>query len=307
MKLSRFISKRLLVAVGFAVASMAMADVTPSHMFIDHMVIQRDTAAPVWGKAAVGEQVTVTGSWAPTVSVSATADADGKWRVDLQTPPAGGPYTLTIEGNNTITITDVLSGDVWLCSGQSNMALTLEASENSAAAIAAANHPNLRLFKIKADQLSVPMTSFRNDPVWSACTPATATEMSAVGYYFGRELLTELDVPIGLIASAFSGTPIEDWLPEPPDDRKAYNAMIHPQIPFAIRGVIWYQGESNLMRDGIDGSPLAYVAKKKNSLTAGARFLGMTSPSTMFSSRRIIIRGTAMVEFCRSSGKHRPR
>ena len=263
---------------------MAMADINPADMFMDHMVIQRETAAPVWGTADVGEQVTVTGSWAPTVSVSATADADGKWRVDLQTPSAGGPYTLTIEGNNTIVITDVLSGDVWLCSGQSNMALTLEASDNSAAAIAAANHPNLRLFKIKADQVSVPLTEFRPHPsddqvpVWSVCTPTTVPDMSAVGYYFGRELLTELNVPIGLISSAFSGTPIEDWLPEPPDVRKAYNAMINPQIPFAIRGVIWYQGETNLMVDGIDGDPLSYVAKKKELINSWRTLWGNDFP-----------------------------
>jgi sialate O-acetylesterase len=273
------------IIAGFiALASMAMADVTPSHMFIDHMVIQRDTAAPVWGKAAVGEQVTVTGSWAPTVSVSATAGADGKWRVDLQTPPAGGPYTLTIEGNNTITITDVLSGDVWLCSGQSNMAMALDSTDNSAAAIAAADHPNMRLFKITADQVSVPLTEFRPHPsngevpVWSVCSPTTAPGMSAVGYYFGRELLTELDVPIGLIASAFSGKPIESFFPEPPDVRKAYNAMIHPQIPFAMRGVIWYQGETNLMNDGIDGNPLSYVAKKKELIDSWRSLWGVDFP-----------------------------
>ncbi|MHC4883210.1 MAG: putative Ig domain-containing protein, partial [Planctomycetota bacterium] len=126
----------------------------------------------------------------------------------------------------------------------------------------------MRLFKIKADQVSVPLTEFRPHPsdgqvpVWSVCTPTTVTDMSAVGYYFGRELLTELNVPVGLISSAFSGTPIEDWLPEPPDVRKAYNAMINPQIPFAMRGVIWYQGENNVISDGIDGAPLSYVAKK---------------------------------------------
>jgi sialate O-acetylesterase len=268
----------LFALLALAAPLVGLAKVQPADMFTDHMVIQRDTVAPVWGTAAAGEQVTVTGSWAPEVSVATTAGADGKWRVDLQTPPAGGPYTLTIEGNNTITITDVLSGDVWLCSGQSNMAWSLDASENSAAAIAAADYPNLRLFNIKPDQVGAPLTRFRNDPAWSICTPTSATDMSAVGYYFGRKLWTELNVPIGLISCAFSGKPIEDFLPEPVDARKAYNAIIHPQVPFAIRGVIWYQGETNLMSDGIDGSPLSYVAKKKELITSWRALFGSDFP-----------------------------
>ena len=110
---------KVISAVAIAVTSVSWADVVPSALFADHMVIQRDTQAPVWGAADAGEEVTVTGSWGDTAAT--TADASGKWIVKLKTPAAGGPHTLTIKGNNTVEIKDVLSGEVWFCSGQSNM------------------------------------------------------------------------------------------------------------------------------------------------------------------------------------------
>ena len=110
---------KVISVIAIAVTSVSQADVIPSALFADHMVIQRETQAPVWGSADAGEKVTVTGSWGDTAMT--TADASGKWMVKLKTPAAGGPHTLTLKGNNTVTIKDVLSGEVWFCSGQSNM------------------------------------------------------------------------------------------------------------------------------------------------------------------------------------------
>ena len=121
------------------------ADVKPARLFMDHMVIQRETQAPVWGWADAGEQVTVTGSWGESATV--VAGEDGTWMVKLQTPLAGGPHTITIKGKNSIELKDVLSGDVWLCAGQSNMQMRVSAAADSAKDIAAANFPKIRNFR----------------------------------------------------------------------------------------------------------------------------------------------------------------
>ncbi len=201
-----------LLLLAFCISSV-QADVKLPAQFSDHMVLQQKEAAPVWGWAEPGEKVKVTASWGK--SASTKADSQGKWKVKLRTPKAGGPYTLTIDGNNKITIKDVLIGEVWICSGQSNMEMGIGVVNNAAEEIAAANYPNIRLFDVDHATSLVPLNDVKGN--WVRCTPETVANhgswggFSAAAYFFGRKLHTELDVPIGLIATNWGGTVSEAW------------------------------------------------------------------------------------------------
>jgi len=201
------VSKRVLAALTAITAFTASADVKPAQLFTDNMVIQRETAAPVWGWADAGEKVTVTGSWGE--SATSTANAAGKWMVKLSTPKAGGPHTITFKGNNSITITNVLSGDVWLCSGQSNMQWTVAGAGNPNEEAKTANYPNIRHFTVTRIATRTPAKDCTGD--WKVCSPDTVKDFSATAYYTGRELHKNLNVPIGLLTSAWGGTCIEAW------------------------------------------------------------------------------------------------
>lgn len=316
MKLSESI-----VVCFITVASMAAvkADVKPAQLFMDNMVIQRETQAPVWGWADAGEKVIVTGSWGD--SAATTADESGKWSVTLKTPNAGGPYTLTIQGNNRIEIKNVLSGEVWFCSGQSNMDFALskltkikakrtepedqQAAEYIKNEIATAEDSLLRQFTVEKN--TSPLESLDTyTGAWIISSPQSNADFSATAYFFGRELRKQLDVPVALIKCAWGGTRVEPWIPaaefQKDEEMAAYyesnvtdlkgelekwdpasveasyqaalkkwkatkkgrkplpaanpnankqfpatlfNAMVNPVIPYAIKGAIWYQGESN--------------------------------------------------------------
>ncbi|MHC5012845.1 MAG: sialate O-acetylesterase family protein, partial [Planctomycetota bacterium] len=194
-------------------AASARADVSVPAVLGDGMVMQRQTDAPLWGWASPGETVRVFADWGPggeTVSAETTADADGRWMLHLATPDAGGPYTLKIQANNTVEISDVMVGEVWLCSGQSNMEWPLARAQNPDAEIAAANHPHIRLFTVPNVFALHPRSDC--DGAWTACTPDSARTFSAVGYFFGRRLHEELGVPIGLISADWGGTVAEAWM-----------------------------------------------------------------------------------------------
>ncbi len=294
----------------FCTQPFAHAEVTLPNIFGDNMVLQRDMPIPIWGWAAAGEEVTVT-LQDTDYTVQTTADAKGNWRTKLPAMSAGGPYILHIAASNTLELTNVMFGEVWICSGQSNMEWPVRASKDSEAEIAAADYPLIRLFNIphKASGLLVPDV----EAEWHPTTPETIPNFSAVAYAFGRKLYNTLDVPIGLVNTSWGGTRIEPWtppvgfdsvpalesisndiqnihakyraeLPERmaqieawiaatrealetgevitpmPDNRHPlthhasptglYNGMVHPLVPFAMRGAIWYQGESNL-RNGM--------------------------------------------------------
>jgi sialate O-acetylesterase len=174
----------------------------------DGMVLQRETRVPIWGRAAPGEPITVRFAGQEK---RAMADADGKWRLDLDPLPASAkPATLTIAGAETIEVKDVLVGDVWLCSGQSNMQMGLAKSADGEAAVAAADHPSIRLFNV-ANHIRPPDEDVTGK--WAACAPATAARFSAVGYYFGREIHRDVGVPVGLINSSWGATRGEAWTP----------------------------------------------------------------------------------------------
>ncbi|MDD3587511.1 MAG: sialate O-acetylesterase [Thermoguttaceae bacterium] len=244
------------------------AEVKMPAVFASHMVLQRDLDTPIWGWAAATETVTIT---VAGQTKKATAEADGKWFVRLDPVKAGGPYTMTVTGTkNKIVFDDVLFGDVWLCSGQSNMGFTVNRSVNAEKEIAAANFPNIRLLRIQTTSKALPQTDVQVTP-WAACTPKNVPSFTAVGFYFGRKLYQELNIPIGLINCSWGGSTCEAWVNEKvlagyPDlaplvdpkqidktkpHKKAtylYNGMIVPIRPFGIKGVIWYQGESNAGR-----------------------------------------------------------
>jgi sialate O-acetylesterase len=266
------------------------------------MVLQRDRPIHVWGWSAPGEKVAVEFHGA---SRAAAGDSQGNWSVYLPPEPAGGPYRLTVTASNRIVLDDVLLGDVWLASGQSNMEMPLKGFggaplKNSAEEIAGAGHPQIRLIHIPRKTADYPLRNA--DVSWTACTPDTAADFSAVAYFFGRELNAREHVPIGLFDATWGGTPAEAWVslqtisgdaalmpvfatrsrmmqsqaeaaaiveaerredeaarqagktppshpwrPDPASWAPAwlFNGMIAPETPYAIRGVIWYQGESN--------------------------------------------------------------
>jgi sialate O-acetylesterase len=197
----------VLAALFFTGIVALRADVKLPAIFGDHMVLQEGATLPVWGKADPGEQVTVT---VGTETGQATAGADGKWSVKLPALAENtAPLTLTVKGKNTLTFSDVLIGDVWLCSGQSNMEFSLKGSSNDATAIPAANDPQMRLFIVQHKTALDP----QDDVVgkWELCTPQSAAPFSAVSYFFGHDLRTTLNRPIGLIGSYWGGTPAEAW------------------------------------------------------------------------------------------------
>jgi sialate O-acetylesterase len=236
----------------------------------DNMVLQQQTTAPIWGWGKPGENISITCSW-DGANYQSTADSVGRWHCKVKTPKAGGPYKLTI---NNQEIKNILIGEVWICSGQSNMQWALDQTENSSEEIKKANYPQIRLFYGARQISDKPLDNCYG--FWTECSPNTAQSFSAVAYYFGKKIHNELQVPIGLIHTSWGGTPAQAWikkevLQSDPDfniyyerqrnnemnaepgslpvnsnsPSRLYNAMIHPYIPFAIKGAIWYQGESN--------------------------------------------------------------
>ena len=188
-------------------------------VFGDHMVMQRDTTAALWGWAAPGAEVTVIADWPGAEEATAVADANGRFRVDLRTGAAGGPYRVEVHaGAAARTLTDVLLGEVWLASGQSNMEWPLRAAEVGSATLAASSttpprldRPRMRLFRVAHAVAVTPQDDVRGN--WQACTPEAAQDFSAVALHFGSVLADELDVPIGLVETAWGGTPAEAWTP----------------------------------------------------------------------------------------------
>ncbi len=192
----------------------AHADVKLHGLFADHMVLQRDQSVPVWGTADAGEAVTL--SFAGQTK-TATANAKGQWLIKLDPMPASAePRTLGISSNNPKSkvqnpiLSDVLVGDVWLCSGQSNMASQVNSVENAEVEMAAANHPLIRHIRVKLKSSETPLTNIQGQ--WTVCSPDTVKDYSAVSYFFARDISTDLQVPIGLINSTWGGTSATAWM-----------------------------------------------------------------------------------------------
>ena len=254
------------------------AEVRLPHLLGDNMVLQRDLPIPIWGWAKPDEKVTVR---LGKSSASATAGTNGQWSVKLPKLPAGGPYQLTVAGVNTLTLTNVLIGEVWLCSGQSNMHWTMAPGHgiiNNDAEVAAAKYPNIRMFTVAKSAASRPADDA--DGTWLPISPENLmvgglNGASALAYLFGRELYQKLNVPIALINASDGGTAAEQWISleavqgnpalKPLADQgevpTRYNAMIAPVTRYAIRGAIWYQGESNM------GDGMLYFEKMQTLIT----------------------------------------
>ena len=266
---SKFVAAVLGMSV---VCGVAQADVKLPKVLASHMVLQQKMPVPIWGTADAGEDVTVS---IGDNKAATKAGADGKWSVKLKELTAGGgPLEVVVKGKNEIKLTDVLVGEVWVASGQSNMEWSVSNSNNPQEEIAAAKYPNIRLFHVKKVPSVLPADEVVLDRDWSECSPETIGNFSAVAYFFGREIHKELNVPVGLINTSWGGTAIEPWTPivgfesveslkplaekvkeqqAKPEGAKAgagghmhlYNGMVHPLVPFGIRGALWYQGESN--------------------------------------------------------------
>ncbi len=265
--MKRRLSCSLLVVVALAwSAALAQADVRLPKIFGEHMVLQQQMPIPVWGWADPGEKVTVT---LGDRSATATACKKGKWSVKLDPVPVGGPYEMKVSGKNDLVLKDVLVGEVWICSGQSNMGFTVSRGNNAKEEIAAAKYPKMRLLTVARNAVEKPVDDVTGN--WAACSPETVPGFSAAAYFFGRKLYEELGLPIGLVNTSWGGTRCEAWtskeaMQSDPDFQPLfersrvqkleirhhpaalYNGMIHPLIPFAMRGAIWYQGESNVSR-----------------------------------------------------------
>jgi len=186
----------------------ALADVKLPAVIGDNMVLQRGGSTPIWGWADAGEKVTVAATWGG--KAEATADQDGKWMVKVELPTSAGPFEITIAGKNTITLKNVLVGEVWVCSGQSNMEFSVRQAVDSNAEIASANYPQIRLFTVTKKVADKPESDCAGK--WQECNPQTVWGFSAVGYFFGRYLHKELNAPIGLINTSWGGTPAEAWM-----------------------------------------------------------------------------------------------
>lgn len=257
---------------GFSTASAA---VRLPRVIASHMVVQRDVPLTIWGWADPGEVVTVTldGSNKAT----ATADEKGTWRVALKPVKADGKaHALEVTGNagegSKIELEDILVGEVWVGSGQSNMEMALCSTQNGATEVPAATHPQIRLFNVPKIQNGAPAEDV--NAAWCVCTPETANIFSGVLYHFGLRLNKDLDVPVGLINASWSGSPIQPWIINDGGSGGMYNGMIAPLTSFAVRGVIWYQGETNV----IQGMGLGYYEQMKMLIEGWRKVWGTDFP-----------------------------
>jgi sialate O-acetylesterase len=196
--------------IGLLLGASAVADVTLPSVLGSSMVLQRDMKIPIWGKADPGEKVTVE---IGKQCKSTYTGADGHWMLHLRSMKAGGPYEMTITGKNRISLKDILIGEVWVCSGQSNMQWAVKQSKNSKEEIAKSNYPQIRLFYVTRTLAATPQWDCVAN--WTACSPQTSPNFSAVAYFFGREICKTQGVPVGLIHTSWGGTPVESWTSMP--------------------------------------------------------------------------------------------
>lgn len=258
-----------LLLLGAALSSALLhAEVKPNILFTDGAVLQRGQNVPVWGTANDGEKITV-----EFAGQTATTTAQGgKWKVELKPLEAGGPFVMKISGDNEVTVNNLLVGEVWVASGQSNMEWPLNASFQPEVEKPKATFPHIRMITAKKVASLTPLDEVQGK--WQECSPETVGGFSAVAYYFARDLHAKLGVPVGIISTSWGGTPAQAWTspegfegkpelkgfadqlkaaaekppekgPGPHFPSALYNAMIAPVIPYGMKGVIWYQGESN--------------------------------------------------------------
>ena len=226
----------------------------------DNMCLQQSSDVKIWGWDTPGQSIIVNPSW--TKSVKTITNKDGKWQLLVSTPKAGKTGKLKVSGSTKLTIKNILFGEVWLCSGQSNMERQLGFRQHQKPIVnfweesRKANYPGIRMFLVKKKKSDTPLEDCVGE--WVECTPETVLKFSAVGYFYGKSLTDKLKMPIGLIQSAWGGTKVEPWTPKEGVEKvvlenttkkkfsSLYNGMISPIINYRIKGAIWYQGESNV-------------------------------------------------------------
>lgn len=264
--------KYLIVFLLLSTSLSLRAEIRLSAIFTDGMVLQQQKSVPIWGWARNGAAVRVETSW-DKKEYEVKANAKGAWRLFIQTPAAGGPHNITISEENTIVLNNVLIGEVWLCSGQSNMEMPMKGYPSqpimgSTAAILESQDEQLRLYTVPRNPLLQPAEDSKPS-AWKEASPENVANFSATAYFFGRRLRKILKVPVGLIHSSYGGSNIEAWMdavwledmkdvkiPQQEEGLKdknrqptmLYNGMINPIVGYGIKGIIWYQGESNYER-----------------------------------------------------------
>ena len=271
MKIMKNLAVLAVAALMTAAAVPASAKVTMPSIFADNMVVQQQTEMRIWGKAEPNKKVTVAPSWSKH-KYTATADDNGAWTASIQTPVAGGPYEIIVSDGEKLTLRNVMSGELWLCSGQSNMEMPMKGFKNqpvegAAEALLESRNPAIRLFTVKR----VSSVEAKDDVTgnWKEASPASVRDFSATAYFFGRRIQQMLDVPVGLVVVSWGGSSCEAWMNE--DMLKAFpeaaiprtqeevkqpnraptvlfKGMLSPLIGMSMRGVIWYQGEDNVPR-----------------------------------------------------------
>lgn len=263
MKKTRILS--LLLVLMFGGVSALKAQLQMPSVFTDGMVLQQKSKVTVWGWGNPADKIMLLGNWLPEDTVYAVVDHQGCWKAEMETSAAGGPYELIVKSNQEcLTVKDVMLGEVWLCSGQSNMEWSVNNGIlNGEEEAAKASCHTLRIFHQPKQGAAFPQTDSRTH--WEIASPQSMRKTSATAYFFARYLTEHLQVPVGIIVAAWGGTPAEVWTPAevinndpvlaanktdntpwwPNEPGVLYNQMIHPVIPYAIAGCIWYQGESN--------------------------------------------------------------
>ena len=249
----------------FFISFFSFAQISLPDIYGDHMVLQQKTSIKIWGWGTPLEKVKLQTSWDQKIYETETNNL-ANWQIEIQTPPAGGPFQIKLKGYNEILLDDILIGEVWLASGQSNMEWSANSGIDEAAKhIDEARNEEVRFFEVIKRSSENEQDNLTGK--WQVCSPETMQNFSAIAYFFGDKLQKELKIPFGLIQSAWGGTPAEAWMSEkafeldaelsdiakmlpdqpwgPQKPHLIYKAMIAPIIDFNIAGVIWYQGESN--------------------------------------------------------------
>ena len=247
------------------ISATALANVRLPAVIGSHMVLQQKSDVTIWGWCDAGEKIKLKTTW-DTTTYNTVGSSSARWSLQVKTPVGGGPYQITIDGNNKTILDDVLVGEVWLCSGQSNMEMSVSWGIPYADEVANATDKNIRFFYIPRTTAEYPQDDVKAE--WVVCNPDDMKRFSAAAYFFGKTLRQNLNVPVGLINASWGGTPAEVWTPVEAIDNNAalknaaaklspsswwpvtpalnYNAMIYPIIKYSIAGAIWYQGEANV-------------------------------------------------------------
>lgn len=250
-------------------AANLFAEIKLPAIFGSNMVLQQQTEVAIWGQAKKDAKIKITTSWSDKKYTSLST-GEGHWKLKISTPSAGGPYSISISDGEVLILENVLIGEVWVCSGQSNMQMPMRGYQNqpvigSLDAVVSSTNPNIRFFSVGMNASLTPLDDFKGK--WNTCNPETTNDFSATAYFFGRMLQKTLNIPVGLIHASWGGTTIQPWMNDeackefefykaikrdsafsknpPKVATTLFNAMINPIVGYGIRGAIWYQGESN--------------------------------------------------------------